>query len=87
VGFDPHRIGVPSVVIRPGHRADAIFAAADGTGGEQCGKPYRTLRVTAPGAIRSVSISAYILYLGHFLPSCGEIRLSPILPSADLYKG
>ena len=81
------RVGVPRVVIGPGRRADAIFAAADGPGSRPCGQPYRTLRVTPPGTTQSVALSAWIPYLGQFLPSCSQIRLSPALPSADLYKG
>lgn len=77
----------PTIVIKPHHRADAIFAAADGPGRKPCGKPYRTLAVTPPGDSQSVSISAWIPYLGRFLPSCSKIILSPVLPSADLYKG
>jgi hypothetical protein len=87
VGVDVARVRVPIVVIRPGRRADAIFAAADGPGNRPCGKPYRTLHITAPGTTENVAISAWIPYLDHFLPSCSQIRLSPVLPSADLYKG
>jgi Protein of unknown function (DUF4232) len=81
------RIGVPTVILVHNHRADAVFAAADGQGIKPCGRPYRTLRVIPPGNTQSVTLSAWIWYLGRFLPSCGQIRLSPVLPSTDLYKG
>lgn len=87
VGVNSGQIGVPTVVVRPGRRADAIFAAADGPGAQPCGKPYRTLSVTAPGTIRNAAVSAWIPDLDHFLPSCSQIRLSPVLPSADVYQG
>jgi hypothetical protein len=81
------RVGVPTVILVPNRRADAVFAAADGPGIRPCGRPYRTLHVTPPGSTESVAISAWIWYLGRFLPSCSQIRLSPVLPSTDLYKG
>lgn len=87
VGGISDRVGVPTVILKPNRRADAVFAAADARGIRPCRRPYHTLRVTPPGNTQSVTISAWIWYLGRFLPSCSQIRLSPVLPSRDLYKG
>jgi hypothetical protein len=85
---DVSQVGVPTVILKPNHRADAIFEAADGSpSGTTCGPAYRTLRVTPPGNTKSVTISARIPYLGRFLPSCSQIRLSPVLASTAVYKG
>lgn len=88
-GFaDVQEGGVPTVILKPGRRADALFEAADGSpSGVPCGPSYRTLRITPPGNTKGVTISAWIRYLGGFLPSCSAISLSPVLPSAAVYKG
>lgn len=85
---DVSQAGVPTVILKPDQRADAIFEAADGSPSEApCGPAYRTLRVTPPGNTKNVTISAWIWYLGRFLPSCSAIRLSPVLASTAVYKG
>jgi len=84
---DVRQDGVPRVILKPGQRAVAIFEAADESpSGATCGPAYRTLRVRPPQNTRSVTISAWIVYLGGFLPSCSTIRLSPVLPSTAVYE-
>jgi hypothetical protein len=85
---DVGKVGVPTVILKPNQLADAIFEAADGSpSGTPCGPAYRTLRVTPPGYTKSVTLSAWIPYLGRFLPSCSRIILSPVLASAAVHKG
>jgi hypothetical protein len=81
--------GVPTVTLAPDQRADAVFSASDGdtANNKPCGHSYRTLRITPPGNTHSVTISAWIPYLGRYLPRCAPIRLSPVLPRRSLYKG
>jgi hypothetical protein len=81
--------GEPTVILKPGQRADAIFAGPDGqTTNNQCGSPYRTIRVSLPGSRQGTTLSAWISWLNGFMPSCGQtIRVSPVLPSASVYKG
>jgi hypothetical protein len=48
---DVSQVGVPTVILKPDERADAIFEAADGSpSGAPCGPAYRTLRVKPPRA-------------------------------------
>lgn len=85
---DVSQVGVPTVILKPNQRADAIFDAADHSpNGAPCGPARRSLRVTPPENTRSVAISAWIPYLGQFLPSCSPIRLSPVLASTSVYDG
>ncbi len=83
-------IGVPVVKLSPGKRADAAFSAADnpGPGETTCPPNYRWLRVTPPGNTKSVILSAWVRYLGGYLPACrGGVGLSPALPKSDLMGG
>jgi hypothetical protein len=85
---DVSQVGVPMVILKPHQRADAIVEAADGSpSSAPCGPAYLTLRVKPPGNTSSVTISAWIPYLDQFLPSCSQIRLSPVLASTAVYKG
>jgi hypothetical protein len=85
---DVTAVGVPTVTLAPSQRADAVFSAADGpSSNKPCGPSYRTLLVTPPENTQGVTISAWIPYLGRFLPACSPIRLSPLLPPRSLYKG
>jgi hypothetical protein len=85
---DVTSVGAPTVILKPGQKADAIFKGPDGpTNNTTCPPSFRTVRVTPPGDTRSTTISAWISYLGHFMPACGQIHVSPVPPSAAVYKG
>lgn len=86
---DVQHIGDPVVLLQPAQRADAIFEGADGplSGVGTCGPGFRTIRVTPPGDSRHSTVSAWIAWLGDFMPPCSQIRVSPILPSSAVYKG
>jgi hypothetical protein len=79
-------IGVPVVKLSPGMRADAEFKAQDGAA-TKCPPSYRLLRVTPPGNTKSVVRSAWVRYLDAYLPACGGVALSPVLPASDLMGG
>lgn len=81
--------GDPLVLLRPTQRADAVFEGADGpiSGRGTCGPGFRTIRVTPPGDAKHATLSAWIAWLGAFMPPCSQIRVSPILPSSAVYKG
>jgi hypothetical protein len=86
---DVKQIGDPLVLLRPGQRADAIFDGADGplSGTGTCGPAFKAIRVTPPGDTQHATVSAWIAWLGAYMPACSQIRVSPILPSSDVYKG
>ena len=86
---DVKRIGDPVVLLRPGQRADAVFDGADGpiSGRGTCGPGFRTISVTPPGDTQHAAVSAWIAWLGAYMPACSEISVSPVLPSAAVYKG
>jgi uncharacterized protein DUF4232 len=79
-------IGVPVVRLNPGQRADAEFKAVDGAV-NRCPPSYRWLHVTPPDNNKSVRITAWVRYLGAYLPSCGGVAVSPVLPRLDLMGG
>jgi hypothetical protein len=76
----------PIVKLSPGRRADAAFLAADGAA-TRCPPSYRWLRVTPPANTKSVLVSAWVQYLGAYLPDCSAIAISPIVPAAYLQGG
>jgi len=82
-------IGDPVVLLRPKQRADAVFDGADGpmSGRATCGHGFRTISVTPPGDSRHATVSAWIAWLGAYMPPCSEIGVSPILPSTAVYMG
>jgi hypothetical protein len=85
--------GTPTVSIRPGRAAYAIFLGADGPAtfvepdGKQrttpCRSPFHILKITPPGDYQSVSVSAWIPYLGKYLPACGTIIVSPVMTASS----
>lgn len=81
--------GLPMIILRPGKRADAIFAGTDNPdlNGTMCPSFYRYLRVTPPGSSRSVVLSAWISYLGGYLPACQRIGVSMVVPRSVVYHG
>ena len=81
--------GVPVVRLARGRRADAVFTVGDapGPGQTTCPPPYRRLRVTAPGASRSVLLSAWLPFYNQFLPSCTAVEVSFVVPASALYHG
>jgi hypothetical protein len=77
--------GVPAVRLRHGWTAVAAFTAGDhGPTSAPCGPDYRTLRVTPPGNTRSATVSAWIAYYGHLLPSCTRIDVSMVVAASSL---
>jgi Protein of unknown function (DUF4232) len=88
--FGPYRTrGVPVVTLRPGERADAVFAGSDipGPGKTECPPPYRHLRVTPPGGSRHVVISGWVRGLNAFMPSCSGILVTMVVPASALHRG
>jgi hypothetical protein len=88
--FGPYRTrGVPVVTLRPGKRADAVFAGSDvnGPGTTSCPPPYRHLRVTPPRGSRRVVVSAWLRTLDAFMPSCAGIDVTMVVPASALYRG
>lgn len=84
-GFGPNITAVPVVVLEPGTLAEAAFAGNEVSGpcaGSSFPPPYRRLRVTPPGGTGNVVISAWLPDLGTYLPACGGIEVSPVVPSS-----
>ena len=82
-------IGDPVVLLRPGQRGDAVFDGAGGplSGRGTCGPGFRTIRVSTPSDSQHITVSAWIAWLGAFMPPCSQIHVSPILPASAVYKG
>lgn len=79
--FGPVISVVPVVTLAPGARAEAVFAASDSS----CANgSYQRLSVTAPGTSGSATISAYLPYLGTYLPACGPISVTPVVPASAI---
>lgn len=86
--FGPVDIRVPSVVtLKPGAAAVAVIVGNDVVPPCSTGEPraYRQLRVTPPGNSQSVKLSAWFPFLGRFLPQCGHIAVTPVVPQATIY--
>jgi len=85
----PRIPALPSVILRPGQRADAVFGGTDNPDlhGTRCRSFIRYLRVTPPGNAHSVVLSAWIGWLGGYLPACQRIGVSMVVPRSDLYHG
>jgi hypothetical protein len=77
--------GMPAVVLAPGDRAGFDVNGGDNPVGDTnaCPPPYRTLRVGAPGAVGSASISGYLTSLDTLAPSCAGLTVSPVHPTSD----
>jgi hypothetical protein len=75
--------------LRPRRHADAAFGGSDGPTRDNrpCKPSYRTLRVGLPGSSRTQVLSAWIPYLGAYMPDCSKIALGPLAPSTALYHG
>jgi hypothetical protein len=88
-GPRPNIAGIPVVALRHGEQADAVFTGSDvaGPGTTTCPPSYRHLRVTPPGSSRSVLLSAWLPYLDAYLPACGPIEVSMVVPASALYHG
>jgi hypothetical protein len=80
------KIPAPIVKLAPGKRADVAFSAAEGAA-TRCPPSYRRLQVTPPGNTKSVLLSAWVQYLGAYLPDCSTIWVSPVVPPTYLQKG
>jgi hypothetical protein len=88
--FGPSNSAVPVVTIKPGALAEAVFTGHDvPTGARSCPPSYRHLRVTPPGDLQSVVISAWLPApsLGEYLPACSPIWITPVVPPSELYQG
>ncbi len=85
--FGPDIQTAPQVTLAPHALAEAVFAG--GESGGSCGSgtlpTYRSLRVTPPGNTRSTTVSAWLGAVGTYLPACGPVSVSPVVPSASLY--
>jgi Protein of unknown function (DUF4232) len=81
--FGPYRVrGVPVVVLRPGRRADAVYAGSDipGDGRASCPPAYRRLRVTPPRSSRATLVAAR-------QPSCSGVIVTMVVRPSTLYHG
>ena len=84
-GPQPTVKGVPVVRLRHGWTAVAAFTAGDnGATSARCGPDYRTLRVTPPGNTQNATVSAWIAYYDHLLPSCTGIEVSMVVAASSL---
>jgi hypothetical protein len=85
--FGPDSRTAPQVTLAPGALGEAVFTG--GESGGSCGSgtlpTYRSLRVTPPGNTRSATVSAWLEAVGTYLPACGPISETPVVPSASLY--
>jgi hypothetical protein len=79
--FGPNLTRVPVVTINPAATAEAVFTGGDvpGPGATTCPPPYRQLRITPPGNTQHTVISAWLPYLGAYLPACTPIWISPVV--------
>lgn len=87
--FGPYLLTAsPVVTITPGAMAEAVFTVSDnpGPGATTCPPPDHLLRVTPPGNTQPAVISAWLPYLGGYLPACTPVWISPVVPSSDLYN-
>jgi hypothetical protein len=86
--FGPNLPDPPQVTLGPGALAEAVFTGNEVAGSCASGPlpTFQTLRVTPPGNTQSATISAWLPAVGTYLPDCGEITVSPVVPSADLYN-
>lgn len=74
---------IPLVTLGPRESAEAVLNASDNprrAGG--CPPPYKWLRVTPPGGTQSTMVSAWIPYLGAYLPACSALDVSPVIPAS-----
>jgi Protein of unknown function (DUF4232) len=80
--YGPYVRGVPVVTLRHGQAAEAAFSGSDRppAGAATCPEAFRYLRVTPPGASRSPRVSAWFPPLGRYLPRCGPILVSMVVP-------
>jgi hypothetical protein len=85
--FGPTVTGVPTVVLKPGSRADAVFTSGDNPSPKTPCTSYRKLRVTPPGDSSSAEVSAWFASLGSWFPACTEMWLSMVVSPTDLYRG
>ncbi len=78
----------PVVTLKPRALAEAAFQGSDVPKSDSvCPPSYRYLRVTPPGSTSTVQLSAFLPTLGTYMPACRTpIVVSPVVPSADLYK-
>jgi hypothetical protein len=78
--FGPYVDGFPVVTLRPGRRAEAVFAAGDNPApGRTCREPYRWLRVTPPGTERPTLVSAWLPALDAYLADCTRIVVTMVV--------
>ncbi len=86
--FGPNLPAPPLVTLDPGALAEAVFTGNEVAGSCASGPlpTFQALRVTPPANTQSAAISAWLPAVGTYLPDCGEITVSPVVPSADLYN-
>jgi hypothetical protein len=84
--FGPDIKAPPQVTLNHGALAETVFTGNEVRGSCASGPlpTFRTLRVTPPGNVQSATISAWLAPADTYLPDCGEITISPVVPSADL---
>lgn len=76
--------GVPHVTLPPGGKAGVDISGADNAAnGGSCPRPYRELRLSAPGDSVSTTVPADVAAPGDGLPSCAGLAASPVHPLPD----
>lgn len=87
--FGPANPAVSVVTLKPGAVAYAVFTGGDNPSGSatKCPPSYRWLRVTPPGNSSSRVISAWLPYLGAYLPACTSIYVSETVQTSAVYRG
>lgn len=81
----PVDIGPQAVTLGPGDSALAEYESSDNpVGTATTCQSYRTLRVTAPGTSRAVTLSAWNAWLGGNLPACIGIEVSMVVSEASV---
>lgn len=85
--FGPYLKAPPEVTLDHG-LAEAAFTGSENAGPCASGTlpTYRTLRVIPPGNVESTTITAWLGAVGTYFPACGEISVSPVVPSSALYN-
>ena len=80
---------VATVTLSPGGRGDAVVSGTDnpGYGATRCRSYVRFFRVAPPGETRKITISAWIAWLGGYVPGCKPLQVSMIVPASSLYRG
>lgn len=77
-----------SLILKPGEQGVVVIRGGDvPVRNEACADPFTALIVAPPNVRRSVRLSAWISYYGHYLPSCTPIQVSDVVAPSALPRG